>query len=488
MMGLSRVMMNIHKIFVVGFFSFVIAPAVYCQNLNGLMEAGEVKLSEKINREPDKALLIVTSQIPKLKFDSNRIIDKVTQDSSGRAEVWLPSGTHILKISAVGYERLDLSPMSFEKRKVYEIRIRELKPPRFQNSVGGNGSISILTEPAGATVLVEGMPGSVWTTPATIEKIRATKWKLTIIKEKYDTLFKEIFVDQDTLTQHGPFRLAPRFGFIRFSNLQGSTIDIDGKSWGSTEIAEVNIGERLVTIRNSNWGERKKKFRIASGETKTISPEDFQDPGVILVGTDVPADILVNGRSIGRGSIRYSTFPGTYSIQIHHPSLGEINESVVLQPKQELKIFRSLLPLKEKALWLLAIPGASQICKNETTKGVIHAGLFVGSCAAFLYFNQDYENRNSEYASTITKYNNASTAVDAAHYKELYTGQYDKLHTVSQIKDVAMISLAVVYVWNIVDALIFAPEFGYRSAATKDIGFHIDPVNKNMEVIYSIRH
>jgi uncharacterized protein YceK len=82
------------------------------------------KESSKINAEQDKAYILIHSQIPFLRFDSNRKIYQVNQISSGDWEVWLPAGTHILKISADGFQRLELPPMNFGKKRSYEMTIK----------------------------------------------------------------------------------------------------------------------------------------------------------------------------------------------------------------------------------------------------------------------------------------------------------------------------------------------------------------------------
>jgi len=80
--------------------------------------------STKINPESDKAYVLVHSQIPFLRFDSNRKIHQVNQLSSGDWELWLPAGTHILKISADGFQRLELPPINFGKKRSYEMSIK----------------------------------------------------------------------------------------------------------------------------------------------------------------------------------------------------------------------------------------------------------------------------------------------------------------------------------------------------------------------------
>ena len=92
--------------------------------LIGQMALDSFGASTKINPESDKVYVLVHSQIPNLRFDSNRKIYQVNQLSSGDWELWVPAGTHILKITADGFQRLELPPMNFGKRRSYEMTIK----------------------------------------------------------------------------------------------------------------------------------------------------------------------------------------------------------------------------------------------------------------------------------------------------------------------------------------------------------------------------
>jgi TolB-like protein len=93
------------------------------QQLNRQMKVESFGESRKINTEPDKSLVLVRSQVQNLRFDSNRKIERVNQVSSSDWEVWLPAGTHILKIDAEGFERLELPVQSYGRKKAYELKI-----------------------------------------------------------------------------------------------------------------------------------------------------------------------------------------------------------------------------------------------------------------------------------------------------------------------------------------------------------------------------
>jgi hypothetical protein len=118
-------MMNImmRKNIVLVLCAMILNASLLTAQINRQMKIESIEESMKINPEPEKALVIVRSQIPNLRFESNRNIDKVHEVSSGYWEVWLPAGTHLLKFDADGYERLELPAKNFGKKRTYELRI-----------------------------------------------------------------------------------------------------------------------------------------------------------------------------------------------------------------------------------------------------------------------------------------------------------------------------------------------------------------------------
>ena len=98
--------------------------------LNGELGVDPPHESTKVNPDAERAVVIVTSQIPNLRFDSNRRIDRMDNLGSGIWQLWLPAGTSILKIFADGYEQVELPAMNYTRHRAYEMRVREVRQPR----------------------------------------------------------------------------------------------------------------------------------------------------------------------------------------------------------------------------------------------------------------------------------------------------------------------------------------------------------------------
>ena len=110
--------------------------------------------SSKVNPESDKAYIHVSSQVPNLSFDSNRKIERAKKISSGDWEVWVPGGTHMLKIEAEGYERLELPAYVFGKKRSYEMRIKAIHKSEYVLDTDPHSAlVSIDGQDAGVTPL-----------------------------------------------------------------------------------------------------------------------------------------------------------------------------------------------------------------------------------------------------------------------------------------------------------------------------------------------
>jgi hypothetical protein len=498
--------------------------------LNGEMSASIPIESSKINTEPDKSLLIVHSQVQNLQFDSNRKIDKLDKVSSGEWRVWLPPGTHILKILCKDYQSIELGVFNFGKKKVYELSVKEVRAPRLGLSMGGKGDLFVSSEPEGAELTIDGIPGK-WKTPTTIPEIKATIWDIKLILPRYDTLFTKVTVFQDSLVRLERLKLSPRFGFLRidaendvlfflngikqnfkknesvevpigpqritlkktkyadfdttlnvnsgmiyelrakfvpqfgflrFEDFQRLIVFVDGKQIALDTNIELSLGTHSVRMSNKQYGVTKRSYILSPGEVKVIRLTDFLESGFLNLSTDMPADIYVDGKFVGKDTARFEAMPGEHTVKYVHPSLGEVSELVDIQATKVKDVFIPMLPSRSTALWRCLIPGSSQLYTNQTARGYLYFGAFLASAAASIYFYKDYTTRKTDYDAAVNNYKSAVTADKIALYRNQILSQYDKLDQARKSRDLGLISTAAIYAVNILDRLIFPPEYGYR--------------------------
>jgi len=216
--------------------------------LNGLMKVDSLWESVRVITEEDKTLILVHSEVPDLRFESNRLISKVNPRSSGYYEVWIPFGTHILKFDAAGFQRLELPARNYAKKRVYELKISGIL--KNQRSTSEKGTLILTSAPEGASLKIDGMPDFKGTTPFTLRDYAAGTYLVTLTKDKYEPKEAIVLIEKDkSLTEN--LRLIPRFGYLDV--LSSSTPDVMVDSARVTILpgrpAEVPVGIHRVSIR-----------------------------------------------------------------------------------------------------------------------------------------------------------------------------------------------------------------------------------------------
>jgi len=284
---------------------------------------------------------------------------------------------------------------------------------------------------------------------------------ILLLKNRYEDYRDSVEVTPgDTLAVN--VELKPKFGFVQFEDFQGTDVWIDSKLIEPRGLVEVDAGKRTLRIKHRRLGELTKSLTIDAGQRIVLRLDDFEKTGILNVSTDVLADISIDGRIIGKTLASQDLLPGPYRVDITHPKLGQRSEDVIVQSGQRTSLFISMLPSQSTAQWLSLLPGGSQIYKRQTTKGFLYAGVFVVSAGASMYLLSDYNKKNDEYNAAISGYKNAATNTEAAYYRQRVMSFYDGVHSAYKLRNTAFITTGAIYIWNIVDALLFAPDFGYR--------------------------
>jgi nitrous oxidase accessory protein NosD len=135
-----------------------------------------------------------------------------------------------------------------------------LLPPQYQQ-----GSISVTSEPSGATVILEGFCGPTFTTPHTFDKVSVGYSTITVSREGYydwsDTV--QVQVDQ---TKYVHAQLRPK---------HGASIGLDGQWWGMLyktpyTLQELEPGYHTVELSLAGYKKWSQEVPVTAGETKPV--------------------------------------------------------------------------------------------------------------------------------------------------------------------------------------------------------------------------
>lgn len=104
-----------------------------------------------IVRDPSESIVIVSSTVPELSFESSNQIIRVEHPEPGSYHLHLSPGTHFLTIKADDYASA-LVQLALEPKTSREVQVRGIRVTRPK----GKGSVMFITDPEGAGISING--------------------------------------------------------------------------------------------------------------------------------------------------------------------------------------------------------------------------------------------------------------------------------------------------------------------------------------------
>ncbi|MBM4165493.1 MAG: PEGA domain-containing protein [Ignavibacteria bacterium] len=295
----------------------------FTQTLNRQMKVDTLYQSSRVVLETDKAVIMVHSQIPNLRFESNRRIDKVTQVSSGDWEVWIPYGTHILKIDADGFQRLELPATNFAQKRSYEMAIKAVgfAPDR----IADENLFEIVFK-----LSEDNVYSSYGNFSPTLSKSKTISYKLPqgeftfrFSKDGFADETKTMNVSQNqqldiTLKAGTTTQIFSLPGIVQItSEPSGAEILVNGQKVGATPYqGELVAGNHQLELRKALYHSDVSTFTIEEGKTKSLSLKLKPRFGILNV-TEQPSgtSVYLNDKFIGEAPItNYTIESQTYSL------------------------------------------------------------------------------------------------------------------------------------------------------------------------------
>jgi hypothetical protein len=329
--------------------------AAVAQTLNRRMAVDSLWESMKVITEPGKAYVLVHSQIPNLRFESNRNIEKVVPISSGDWGLWLPAGTHILKIAAEGFQRLEIPPRNFATRRSYEMNIKAV----------GFSSLARADENLFDVVFQcneSGVYSSYGDYAPTLSKEKTLSYKVP--RGEYVFRFqKQGFADEVltlavngskeiTITMKaGTMSSAKRIklpGIVRItSEPSGAEVLINGQKVGVTPYDnELVGGNHQLELRKPLYHPDISTFTLNEGETLQIPRTLKVRFGFLTVTTAPPrASVYVDGKSLGIAPVQRKEMESSrHTLRIELPLFHQVNREFETKDGEETRITEILRP------------------------------------------------------------------------------------------------------------------------------------------------
>jgi hypothetical protein len=240
-------------------------------------------------------------------------------------------GAHTVMVRTPGAERtVRLSLGSGAQMAQY----LDLKPNASADVVS-RGRLSIVTDPPGARVSVDGRSRGV--SPLVIEDLQPASHRVTVTSDTGSA--QRTITVADGTTKEVVFSLprsqAPVGGWVTVTSPFPVDVIERDEVVGTSGTARTMLaaGSHDVVLRNESVGyEAHHRIDVTAGRVTTL--EVVPPKGPLNVNARPWADVLIDGVSVGQTPLANLMLPvGTHQITFRHPQLGERRESVLVSTK-----------------------------------------------------------------------------------------------------------------------------------------------------------
>jgi PEGA domain len=241
--------------------------------------------------------------------------------SFGAVRAWFP------RVRAASAPPSTVSPTNDEAAPGRDVELpRNVAPP------SAAGRLSIVTDPTGARVEVDGRPQGM--SPVVIEGLAASEHRIAVTSES-GSAERTITVANGVMTEvvfSLPRSTAPIAGWVAVASPFPVDVVEHNEVVGTSGTAKIMLaaGKHDVVLRNQSLGyETPSTITVAPG--RIVSLEVDPPKGLLNVNARPWADVLIDGETVGQTPLSNLVLPiGSHQITFRHPQLGERTEQIVV--------------------------------------------------------------------------------------------------------------------------------------------------------------
>ena len=260
--------------------------------------SNQADIKSTIIRDPKQALLIVKTQIPGIRFQSNNIIKKIDEIEPGIYHIYVSPGTHRMVFQADGFIS-NKQRFYFNPKDVKGIQIRVV-PAAEKKKERNVGYIVIKSEPDSAEIYINDQFYGL--TPY-VGKMVSGRYNIKIKKEMFIPYEEEIvMIPGETLPLNINFY--QKLGKIKvITTPAGASIYIDDEYVGNApnEISKLYIGKHKLKITHDGYKDFTTQFEI-SKDAQSLSfdiPLILKKSKLSVIGNPLDAKVTVDNNEVG---------------------------------------------------------------------------------------------------------------------------------------------------------------------------------------------
>jgi len=194
------------------------------------------------------------------------------------------------------------------------------------------GRLSIVTDPAGARVEVDGRPRGV--SPVVIDGLAPAEYRIAVVSDS-GSAERTITVSNGVMTEvvfSLPRSTAPLAGWLTIKSSFPLELLEHDEVVGTSGAAKIMLaaGTHQVLLRNETLGfEATRTISVVAGRVTAV---DIDPPKALVNVNARPwADVLIDGETVGQTPLSsVSLAIGPHQVTFRHPQLGERTERIVV--------------------------------------------------------------------------------------------------------------------------------------------------------------
>jgi hypothetical protein len=209
---------------------------------------------------------------------------------------------------------------------------RGFELPRVIETPKAGGRLSIVTDPGGARVEVDGKPRGV--SPVVIDGLSAAEHHITVVSDS-GVAQRTIVVSNDVMTEvvfSLPRTTAPIAGWVTVASPFPIDVLEHDEVVGAAGAAKIMLaaGKHEVLLRNETLGfEARRTITVVPGQVTSVTVDPPK--GVLNVNARPWADVLIDGDLVGQTPLSgLSLALGAHQVTFRHPQLGERTERITV--------------------------------------------------------------------------------------------------------------------------------------------------------------
>ncbi|MEZ5195056.1 MAG: PEGA domain-containing protein [Bacteroidales bacterium] len=310
------------------------------------------KFEEKDDNGEPCALIKVRTDIQGLNFQSSIGIVKIVS-KEGDYWVYVSQGEKRLKIFKNGFKTLEYAISNAVKS--YDVFVLELSSDSKGWVPSGKGSLSMRSEPPGVSVMIDGIPDMLKTTPCSFENYKAASYRFFLTKKRFEPKDTVLSIEKDTEKQV-IIKLQPKWGNLSInSNVAGTKYFLDKDYLGRDSLMlfgesdGVDVGKYSLEIVREFYHPQTQIIEVLPGDTTYVNIKLEPITGSLDIHSNPPgADVYID--NLYKGSTPYSDneiIIGEHNIRIEKNKFLTEHKVITIEENENQRVDFSLRSYKK---------------------------------------------------------------------------------------------------------------------------------------------